>query len=90
MDKDALREALTELLTDIAAKAKADALVGHSDIGSIFDRESEKLQSLDAKTVEEAIININKATATKEGARRLFNGIMVAAKVAARIAFPAR
>lgn len=89
MDKDAVREALTSLLTNVAAQAREDALAGRSDIGSIFRREGESLASLDAKAVEDAIIDINKATATKEGARRLMNGIMVAAKAAAKIAFPA-
>lgn len=88
MDKDAVRETLTGLLSDIAAKAREDALAGESDIGSIFRREGENLRSLDAKAVEDAIVDINKATATKEGARRLMNGIMVAAKAAAKIAFP--
>ena len=85
MDKETVKEVLTSLLTDIATKACEDALAGNSDIGSIFRRDSEKLQSLDPKTIEDAIIAINKATATKEGARRLINGIMVAAKAAARL-----
>lgn len=90
MDKEALREALTSLLTDVANKAREDALAGRSDIGSIYRREHEdRLKSLDAEAVEAAIVDIDKATATKEGARRLINGIMVAAKVAAKVAFPA-
>ncbi len=89
MDQEAIKAALTALLTDVAAKARVDALAGNSDIGSIFRRKSEQLQSLDPQAVEDAIIAINKATATKEGARRLINGILVAAKVAAKIAFPA-
>lgn len=88
MDQEAIKTALTSLLTDVAAKARADALAGNSDIGSIFRRDSEQLKSLDPKAVEDAIIDINKATATKEGARRLMNGLMVAAKAAAKIAFP--
>ena len=89
MDQAAIKEALTALLTSVAAKAKEDALAGRSDIGSIFDRDTEEMKSLDAAKVEEAIIDINKATATKEGTRRLVNGILVAAKAAAKIAFPA-
>lgn len=89
MDQEAIKQALTSLLTDVAAKAREDALAGNSDIGSVFRRDSEKLKSLDPKAVEDAIVDINKATATKEGARRLMNGIMVAAKAAAKIAFPA-
>jgi hypothetical protein len=85
MDNAAVKEILTSLLTDIAAKARKDALAGNSDIGSIFRRDSEKLQSLDPKAVEDAIIAIDKATATKEGTRRLVNGIIVAAKAAARL-----
>lgn len=86
MDNKAIRDALTALLTDVAEKAKKDALEGKSDIGSIFKRKGPSLSSLDAQAVEQAIENINKATATKEGTRRLVNGLLVAAKVAARIA----
>jgi len=86
MDKDQIKDALTTLLQDIADKAKADARKGESDIGSIFRRDSESLQQLDMKAVEDAIANIDRATATKEGARRLMNGLMLAAKVAAKIA----
>ena len=89
MDSEAIKGALTALLTDIAAKARQDALAGNSDIGSIFRRDSERLQSLNPIAVEDAIVAINKATATKEGTRRLVNGILVAAKVAAKIVFPA-
>jgi hypothetical protein len=85
MDQETVKEVLTSLLTDIAARAREDALAGNSDIGSIFRRDGEKLQSLDPRTVEDAIVAINKATATKEGTRRLINGIMVAAKAAARL-----
>ena len=85
MDSEAIKQALTALLTDVAAKAREDALAGNSDIGSIFRRESEKLQSLNPKAIEDAIIAINKVTATKEGTRRLVNGILVAVKAAARL-----
>jgi hypothetical protein len=85
MDNAAVKEILTSLLTDIAAKAREDALAGNSDIGSIFRRDSERLQSLDPKAVKDAIAAIDKATATKEGTRRLINGIIVAAKAAARL-----
>ena len=86
MDPEAIKEALTALLTDVAAKAREDALTGNSDIGSIFRKESEKLRSLNPEAVEDAIIAINKATATKEGTRRLINGILIAAKAAAKLA----
>ena len=83
MDNEAIRQSLTSLLTDVAAKAKQDALAGRSDIGSIYRREREQLKSLNPQAVEDAIAHINKATATKEGTRRLVNGILVAAKAAA-------
>lgn len=86
MDNEAIRDALTALLSDVAEKARADALAGKSDIGSIFRRQGPSLASLDAKAVEQAISDIQKATATKEGTRRLVNGLLVAAKVAAKIA----
>ena len=88
MDKDKVRKVLAELLIDIANKAREDSLNGESDIGSIFRRDHEILSTLNAEVIEDAIRNINKATATKEGARRLINGVMVAAKAAARIALP--
>ena len=85
MDKDKIKEALTTLLNDIAAKAEADARAGESDIGSIFRREGESLRKLDVKAIKSTIAHIETATATREGALRLMNGIMLAAKVAARI-----
>lgn len=89
MDQEQIKKALTAMLTDVAAKARQDAIDGESDIGSIFRKESEHLESLDPKAIEEAILAIDKATSTKAGARRLINGLMFAAKAAARIAFPA-
>lgn len=85
MDNKQIQEALTSLLTDVATKARKDALAGESDMGSIFRRGGEKLQSLDPKAVEDAIIDIKKATATKEGTRRLMDGIMLAARTAAKL-----
>tara|TARA_R110002096_G_scaffold108964_2_gene238489 strand:+ start:1050 stop:1310 length:261 start_codon:yes stop_codon:yes gene_type:complete len=86
MDKEAVKEVLTNLLSDIADKARADAQAGESDIGSIFRREGNSLQALDIKTLDKAIANIDKATATQEGARRLMNGVIMAASIAARLA----
>lgn len=88
MDREIVKETLTALLKDVANQARQDALKGQSDIGSIFRKEGESLSSLDLKAIEDAIIDINKATATKEGTRRLVNGLLVAAKVAAKVVFP--
>ena len=85
MDKEAVKKILTALLEDVATKAREDALSGESDIGSIFRREGENLKSLDVKALDQAISDIDQATATQEGARRLMNGIMLAAKVAAKL-----
>lgn len=89
MDQTKIKEALVAMLEEVAEKAKADARAGESDIGSIFREDSTPLKRLDVAAVEEAIANVNKATATKEGTRRLVNGLFLAAKVAARVAFPA-
>lgn len=89
MDKEAIRQALVDMLTDVATKARQDALAGESDIAAIYDRERTDLKSLDAQKVEEAIRDIDKATATKEGARRLVNAIMVVAKAIVKMKFPA-
>lgn len=87
VDETKVRELLTSLLTEVAAKARADALAGKSDIGSIWRRDApSELASMDPAKVEEAIADIRKATATKEGARRIINAIMVAAKAVAKIA----
>ena len=88
MDPRLIGHALTAALEMVADKARADALAGESDIGSVFDDDVDPLPSMDVAKIEEAIANIDKATATKEGARRLINGILVVAKVAAK-AFPA-
>lgn len=89
MDPEVIRRALTEVLRSVADQAMADARVDESDIGSVFEDEVAALPSMDVTKIEEAIANIDKATATKEGARRLINGILVVAKVAAKAAFPA-
>ena len=88
MDPEAVKRALQGMLEEVATKARADATSGESDIGSIFEDEVDTLPSLDIAKVEQAIRDIDKATSTKEGARRLINGLMVVAKVAAK-AFPA-
>lgn len=88
MDPEVIRRALTEALESVANKARADARAGESDIGSVFDDDVDPLPAMDIAKIEEAIVNIDKAAATKEGARRLINGILVVAKVAAK-AFPA-
>jgi hypothetical protein len=89
MDPEVIRSALMGALESVASKARADALAGESDIGSVFDDEVAPLPSLDIAKIEEAMENINKATATKEGARRLINGLLLVAKVAAKAGFPA-
>ena len=86
IDKDAVKMALTALLTSIADKAKSDAATGESDIGSIFKRDTASLKTMDLKILKETIDNIESATRTQEGVRSLMNGIMIAAKIAAKIA----
>jgi len=85
IDANNIKDKLTSLLTDVAEKARQDAIDGESDIGSIFRREGPELQPIDVKMIEAAIKNIERATATKEGAHRLMNGIMIAAATAARV-----
>ena len=86
--EEVIRQALTEVLESVASQARADARAGESNIGSIFDDEVKALPSLDITKVEQAIRDVEIATNTKEGARRLINGLMVVAKVAAKT-FPA-
>jgi len=88
VDHEKIKSVLTDLLTEVAAQARQDALEGESNIGSIYDDETPELETLSAEQVQEAIANINAAAATKAGARRLINGIMVAAKTVANIYFP--
>jgi len=84
MDKEAIKQALQDMLKGVADKARADAMAGESDIGSIFDDELQLAPGMDIAKVEEAILNVERATATKEGAQRLMDGIMIIAKIAAR------
>jgi len=89
MDNEAIRKVLIELLEDVRDKARQDARGDNADIGSIWrDDRTSHTSSLDAAKAEEAIANVKRATATKEGARRLVNGIMVLAKIAVKTAFP--
>lgn len=89
MDPKIIREMLKETLQAVANRARADAQQRESNIAFVFEDEIDSLSSIDITKIEEAIVNIDKATATKEGARRLLNGILVVAKVAAKAAFPA-
>ena len=89
MDPEIIREMLKETLQAVINRARADAQAGKSDIGSVFDSEMAPLPSIDIAKIEEAIANIDKATATKEGARRLINGILLVVKVAAKVTLPA-
>jgi len=88
MDQEAIRKALVNMLASVATKARQDALNEESDIAAIYNKDRADLQSLDIQKVEEAIRNIDRATATKEGARRLVNAIMVAAKAILKAKFP--
>ena len=89
MDNEAVRRILTSLLSDIASQAKIDSTTGVSNIASIYRPVTDnQFDSLDPQKIEEAIKDINHATATKEGARRLVNALMVVAKTVARIYFP--
>lgn len=83
MDENKIREVLTELLSDIAQQAKIDALAEKSNIGSIYDKPLPIMKVLDEKKVAEAILDIKKATATKELAARLMNAVLIAAKTIA-------
>jgi len=89
MDQNKIREALTSLLNDIAAQARVDATNGQSNIGSIYDSATPEFRTLDEKQIQAAIVDINKATATKDMARRLVNAIMLAASTVANITKPA-
>ena len=83
MDETKIAEMLTAFLTDVANQAKADALVGQSNIGSVFDRDLPAMKALDEKKIKEAIADIRKATATKESCARLVDAILLAVKAAA-------
>lgn len=83
MDENKVREMLIAFLTDIADQAKADAIAGQSNIGSIFDQNISVMKMLDEKKIREIITDIKKATVTKESAARLMNSILLAAKTIA-------
>lgn len=80
-----IREILNTLLNEVAQQARNDASVGKSNIGSIYDRSSPDLVKLDEKAIKQAIEDINKVTATKEGTARLVNALLVAAKTIAAV-----
>ena len=86
MDPKIIKKNLTEMLEDVAAKARSDAQSGESDISSVFEDMPRPSLNFDIAKIEEAIRNIDKATATKDGARRLLNGILLAARIAAKVA----
>ncbi len=85
MDTKKICDILTGLLDDIAAQARADAIAGKSNIGGVYDKDTPTLRSLDEKQINQAIEDIRKATATKEGAARLVNALLMAAKTIAAV-----
>lgn len=88
MNDEAIITALKIALVTVAQQARIDATAGESDIGSVFEDELDTVPSLDLAKLEETIRDINKAAATKEGMRRLVNGIMIAARLAAKLTNP--
>jgi hypothetical protein len=79
---DPIHAVLTSFLEGIENHARADALEGHSNIGSIFDT-TPTLQTIDTQKIQELLTAIHQATVTKETTRRIVNAILVAAKIAA-------
>ena len=88
MNNEAIIAALRIALVTVAQHARIDARAGTSDIGSVFEDELDTAPNLDIAKLEETIRDIDKATATKEGMRRLVNGIMIAARLAAKLTNP--
>lgn len=94
--EDLIKKHLTNLLLEMQELAREDArrvsASGLSHMGdgisSVYDRSYDDGDKLDDQKIEEIIRNIDRATSTKEGARRLFNGIEVIAKSIVRIYFP--
>ena len=85
MDPTIVKQALQAMLEKVAHKARDDAMRGESDISSVFEDEPDTLPSLDVAKIEQAIADIDRATKTKEGTRRLMDGIMLAARTAAKL-----
>jgi acetylglutamate kinase len=85
MEESKIRDALINMLTEVAEQAKADALSGKSNIGSVLDKNKPELRQLDEKQINQAIQDIRKATATKEGTARLVSALLVAARTIAAI-----
>lgn len=80
-----IKDILNSLLNEVAEQAKNDAISGKSNIGSIYDKSTPELIRLDEKAIKQAIDDINKVTATKEGTARLVNALLVAAKTIAAV-----
>jgi len=86
IDENRVRDALVTLLVDVAAKAKEDSLSGESDIASVYRRGNKTdLSAVNVERIDEAIRNIEKATSTKDGARRVVNAIMAVARTVAQL-----
>lgn len=85
MDEIKIREILVGMLNDIAIQAQADAASGKSNISSIYNKNIPTLRVLDEKQIKQAIEDIHKATATKEGTARLVNALLMAARTVAAI-----
>jgi len=83
VDEIKIRQVLTDLLLDITGKARSDALNGRSDISQAFGSELPFLKTLDDAAIKQAILDIHKATATKETSAKLLNAILSAAKIIA-------
>jgi hypothetical protein len=80
MDEVQIKNSLVTLLEGVAEQARQDAANGKSNIGVIYSDDVH----LNQIAVTNAIQDINKATSTKEGARRLISGLLVVAKAIAR------
>ena len=86
IDETKVRDALVSLLEGVAEKARQDARDNNSDIMSVIGtNEGDGNASINLEHVERAIENVERATRTKEGARRMLNAIMVTARVVGRV-----
>jgi len=80
-----IQQLLRAWLKSVADKAQEDSLRGESSIGSIYQEAEINLEGLTEQDLDQISKDIEQATRTKEGSRRLINALASVARVIVKL-----
>jgi hypothetical protein len=80
-----IQQLLRAWLKSVADKAQEDSLKDESSIGSIYHEAEINLEGLTEQDLDQISKDIEQATRTKEGSRRLINALASVARVIVKL-----